>query len=52
MGTSSCRGQILTEVIWIMLLIVGFTVFISKMYHSAVKTHQAPRWEVEKGKLK
>ncbi len=52
MDPSSCRGQILTELIWVMLLVVGFTVFISKVYQGAIKAHQSPRWEIEKGNVK
>lgn len=48
MASPACRGQVVTEVIWLVLLIFGFTVFVTNLYQSAAKAHQKPRWELRK----
>jgi hypothetical protein len=50
MDPLSRRGQILTEVIWSMLLLISFAAFLLRLHRAATIEHAKPRWEIEQGR--
>lgn len=50
MAPSTARGQILTELIWALALILGFSMMLMRLYQGALESHQRPRWELKKEK--
>lgn len=50
MAPSTARGQVLTEMIWIILLITGFAVLVTRLYQASAQAHHKPRWEIQKEK--
>lgn len=47
MATSTCRGQILTELLWSILLLISFSAFLLRLHFAAEVEQQKPRWELK-----
>ena len=48
MATSTRRGQILTELLWSLLLVISFSTFLLRLHGAAKEEQQKPRWEIQK----
>lgn len=48
MAAPTRRGQVLTEFIWSVLLIVSFATFLMRLHWAALEAQQKPRWEIQK----
>jgi hypothetical protein len=52
MATKNHRGQMITELMWALLLVIGFAVFITRLYDAAQTTHERARWETKQRRLR
>lgn len=47
MAPHSCRGQVLSELLWTMVLVVSFASFLVRLHQATRHEHKKPRWELQ-----
>lgn len=45
MARSSCRGQVMTESLLLVFLLVLVSLFVFRLFHEAQSIHRKARWE-------
>jgi hypothetical protein len=46
------RGQVLIEMIWVLIFFVGFSAYVIRLYKSAEYENRRNRWEVHRSEKK
>ncbi len=49
MESPAQRGQVLTELLWTVILVSSFAIFLLRLHHAMTEEQRRPRWEIQRG---